>query len=60
MISMTALKQVWFRLRYRRILRRHGLVVIPTERLEQLYTDGAAVMIAEIEAELFRASGAAS
>ena len=57
MIAMTKLRQAWFRLRYRQVLRRHGLVAIPTERFERLCAASAATLVAEVEHALIRASG---
>lgn len=48
------------RLRYRRTLKHHGQVVLPIDELDQLCADAAVLLVAEVEAELIRVSGATS
>ena len=49
---MLTIRRTWFQLLYRRQLRRRGLIAVPVDRYDQLCADAAAVLVAQIEAEL--------
>jgi hypothetical protein len=57
---MTRIRVALQRAYVRRLAKRHGMVAVTLDELDQLCADAAVVLVAEIEAELIRVSGASS